>query len=42
MEQIGVREAVTRELHFVLGLEQMEEETSESQVGKIVESIQQL
>jgi hypothetical protein len=40
MEQIGVREAVTRVVCFVSGLEKMEEETSESQVGKIVESIQ--
>jgi UTP:GlnB (protein PII) uridylyltransferase len=41
-EQIGIREAVTRELSFVSGLAQTEEETTEIQVGKLVESIQQL
>jgi hypothetical protein len=42
VEQIGVREVVTRALHSVPGLEQMEEETTESQVGKLIEAIQQL
>jgi chromosome segregation ATPase len=42
MEQIGVREAVTRALRSMSGLAQMEEETTESQVGKLVEAIQQL
>jgi hypothetical protein len=41
-EQMGVKEAVTRALHSVMGLAQMEEETTESQVGKLVEAIQQL
>jgi hypothetical protein len=36
-EQIGVREVVTRALHSVLGLDHMEEEIAESQVGKLVE-----
>jgi hypothetical protein len=40
VEQIGVREAVTREICFVPGLAQMEEEIAESQVGKLVEAIQ--
>jgi hypothetical protein len=39
MEQIGVKEAITRALRFVTGLEQMEEDPVESQVGKLVESI---
>jgi hypothetical protein len=39
-ENIGVREEVTRELHSVSGLAPMEEETVESQVGKLVEAIQ--
>jgi hypothetical protein len=42
VEQMGVKEAVTRALRSVMGLEQMEEETTESQVGKLVEAIQQL
>jgi hypothetical protein len=42
MEQIGVKEAVTRALRSVTGLEQMEEDPVESQVGKLVEAIQQL
>jgi hypothetical protein len=33
---------MTRALRSVLGLEQMEEETTKSQVGKLVEAIQQL
>jgi hypothetical protein len=41
-EQIGLREEVTRALCSVSGLAQMEEETTESQVGKLVEAIQQL
>jgi hypothetical protein len=41
-ENIGVREVVTRALHSMLGLKPMEEETDESQVGKLVEAIQQL
>jgi hypothetical protein len=39
-EHIGVREAVTQALRSMPGLEQMEEETTESQVGKLVEAIQ--
>jgi hypothetical protein len=39
---MGVKEAVTRELCSVPGLAQMEEETVESQVGKLTEAIQQL
>jgi hypothetical protein len=42
VEQIGVKEEVTRELCSMAGLAQMEEEIAESQVGKLVESIQQL
>jgi hypothetical protein len=42
VEQIGVREAVTRALRSVPGLAQMEEETTEIQVGKLTEAIQQL
>jgi hypothetical protein len=41
-EQIGIKEAVTRALRSMSGLAQMEEETIESQVGKIIESIHQL
>jgi hypothetical protein len=41
-EKIGVREAVTRALHSVSGLAHMEEETVESQVGKLAKAIQQL
>jgi hypothetical protein len=37
-----VREGVTRALRSVPGLAQIEEETTEIQVGKLVESIQQL
>jgi vacuolar-type H+-ATPase subunit D/Vma8 len=36
-----VKEAVTRALSFVIGLEQMEEYPVEYQVVKLVESIQQ-
>jgi hypothetical protein len=42
VEQMGVREAVTRELRSMSGLAQIEEETTKSQVGKLVEAIQQL
>jgi hypothetical protein len=42
MEQIGVREAVTRALHSVLRLAPMEKETTNNQVGKLTEAIQQL
>jgi hypothetical protein len=41
-EQIGVREAVTRELCSMPGLAQMEEDPTKSQVGKLIEAIQQL
>jgi hypothetical protein len=41
-EQTVVKEAVTRALRSVSGLAQMEEETTESQVGKLAEAIQQL
>jgi hypothetical protein len=37
-----VKEAFTRELHSVSGLSHMEKETTESQLGKHVEAIQQL
>jgi hypothetical protein len=40
--QIEVKEAVTRALCFVMGLEHMEEHPVESQVGKLAKSIQQL
>jgi hypothetical protein len=36
---MGVKEAVTIALLYVLGLAQIEEDTMESQVGKLVESI---
>jgi hypothetical protein len=42
VEQIGVKEVVTRALRSVKGLEHMEEDPVESQVGKPVESIQHL
>jgi prophage DNA circulation protein len=42
MEQTAVKETVARALLSVPGLAQMEEETTESQVGKLVEAIQQL
>jgi len=41
-EQTVVREEVTRALHSMSGLAQMEEETVESQVRKLAEAIQQL
>jgi hypothetical protein len=41
-EKIGVKEAVTIALRSVSGLAQIEEETTKSQVGKLVEAIQQL
>jgi hypothetical protein len=37
-----VREAVTRELLSMSGLAQIEEETSEFQVGKLAKAIQKL
>jgi hypothetical protein len=39
---MGVKEAVTKELRSVLGLAQIEEDIVESQVEKLIESIQQL
>jgi hypothetical protein len=39
---MGVKEAVTRALRSVSGLAQIEEDTVESQVEKLVEAIQQL
>jgi hypothetical protein len=42
VKKMGVKEAVIRALRSVTGLEYMEEETAESQVGKLVEAIQQL
>jgi hypothetical protein len=41
-EQMGVKEAVTRELHSISGLAQIEEDIVESQVEKLVQDIQQL
>jgi hypothetical protein len=41
-EKIGVKEVVTRELRSVTGLEQMEEDPMEIQVGNLCEAIQQL
>jgi hypothetical protein len=41
-EHIGFRKAVTRSILSMPGLEQMEEETTESQVGKLAEAIQQI
>ena len=41
-EHNAVKEEVTKSLHFVPGLAQMKEETTESQVGKLTEAIQQL
>jgi hypothetical protein len=38
-EQIGVKEVLARALRSVLGLAHMEEETVESQMGKLVEAI---
>jgi hypothetical protein len=42
VEQIGVKEAVTRALRYVSNLAQIKEDTVEIQVGKLIESIQQL
>jgi hypothetical protein len=42
VEQTAIKEAVTRELFFVLILAQIEEETVENQVGNLLESIQKL
>jgi hypothetical protein len=41
-EQVGVKEAVHRALHSVIGSEKMEEDPVENQVAKLVEAIQQL
>jgi len=41
-EKTVVKEAVTRALHSMSGLAHMEEETTEIQVGNLVEAIQQL
>jgi hypothetical protein len=41
-EQTEVREAVMRALHSVLGLAQEEPDSTEMQVGKLAEAIQQL
>jgi hypothetical protein len=40
IDHIGVKEAVTRALRSMIGLEQMEEDPMESQVGKLAEAIQ--
>jgi hypothetical protein len=37
-----VKEAMTRAIFSMLGLAQMEEETTERQVGKLIEAIQYL
>jgi hypothetical protein len=42
IEKMGFKEAVTREIHCVMGLAQIEEETTESQVLKLTKAIQQL
>jgi hypothetical protein len=42
MENMGVKEEVTRALRSVIGLAQMEEETAKIQVGKLIESIQRI
>jgi hypothetical protein len=42
MEHMGVKEADTRELRSMSGLAQMEQETTEIQVAKLTEAIQQL
>jgi hypothetical protein len=41
-EHIGVKDVVTRSLRFVMGLQYMEEDPVESQVGKLDKAIQQL
>jgi hypothetical protein len=41
-KQTDVREEVTRALHSVLGLAQEEPESTEMEVGKLAEAIQQL
>jgi hypothetical protein len=41
-EQIVIKQAVTRAIGFVPGLEQEESNSVEMQVGKLVEAIQQL
>jgi hypothetical protein len=42
MEQVGVKEAITRALRSMTGLEKNEEDPVEHQVAQLVESIQQL
>jgi hypothetical protein len=42
MEQVGVKEVVSRALRFVTGLEQKEECPVEHQVAQLIEAIQQL
>jgi DNA primase len=42
MEQVGVKEAVSRALRSVTGLEKKEEDPVEHQVAQLVEAIQQL
>jgi hypothetical protein len=42
VEQVGVKEAVSRALRSVMGLEKKEEDPVEHQVAKLVEAIQQL
>jgi hypothetical protein len=39
---VGVKEAVSRALHSVIGLEQKEEDPVEHQVEKIAEAIQHI
>jgi hypothetical protein len=41
-EQVGVKEAVSRALHSMTGLEKKEEDPVEHQVAQLVEAIQQL
>jgi uncharacterized protein YaaN involved in tellurite resistance len=41
-EQVGVKEAVSRALHSMTGLEKKEEDPVEHQVEKLAEAIQQL
>jgi hypothetical protein len=42
VEQVGVKEAISRSLLYVMGLEQKEEYPVEHQVARLVEAIQQL
>jgi hypothetical protein len=41
-KKIEVKEAITRELRSLMGLEKMKEHTMESQESNLVEAIQQL